>query len=108
MAEKKSGKGKQDPDLEAAGVTSAIESRAPGPYQLQAAIAALHARAPRPEDTDWPQIAALYRTLALLCRLSGCFALPSSRAAYPMPQLPERAVRAPWPAPTPRKGSSDR
>ena len=44
----------------------AIESRAPGPYQLQAAIAALHARAPRPEDTDWPQIAALYRTLALL------------------------------------------
>ena len=32
----------------------------PGPYQLQAAIAALHARAPRPEDTDWPQIAALY------------------------------------------------
>jgi RNA polymerase sigma-70 factor (ECF subfamily) len=34
--------------------------RHPGPYQLQAAIAALHARAPRPEDTDWPQIAALY------------------------------------------------
>jgi RNA polymerase sigma-70 factor, ECF subfamily len=34
-----------------------------GPYQLQAAIAALHARAPRPEDTDWPQIAALYTAL---------------------------------------------
>ena len=31
--------------------------RDPAPYQLQAAIAALHARAPRPEDTDWPQIA---------------------------------------------------
>jgi RNA polymerase sigma-70 factor (ECF subfamily) len=41
----------------------ALEDRTPGPYQVQAAIAALHARAPRPEDTDWPQIAALYRTL---------------------------------------------
>jgi RNA polymerase sigma-70 factor (ECF subfamily) len=42
----------------------AIAARRPGPYQLQAAIAALHARAPRPEDTDWPQIAALYGRLA--------------------------------------------
>ena len=41
-----------------------IELRDPGPYQVQAAIAALHARAPRPEDTDWPQIAALYASLA--------------------------------------------
>ncbi len=38
----------------------------PGPYQVQAAIAALHARAPRPEDTDWPQIAALYGVLAAM------------------------------------------
>jgi RNA polymerase sigma-70 factor, ECF subfamily len=38
----------------------ALEERRPGPYLLQAAIAALHARTPRPEDTDWPQIAALY------------------------------------------------
>ena len=37
----------------------AVARRRPGPYQLQAAIAALHARAPRPEDTDWPQIASL-------------------------------------------------
>ena len=37
--------------------------RRPGPYQVQAAIAALHARAPRPEDTDWPQIAGLYGVL---------------------------------------------
>ena len=36
----------------------------PGPYQVQAAIAALHAQAPRAEDTDWPQIATLYRALA--------------------------------------------
>lgn len=43
---------------------SAIGGRAIGPYQLQAAIAALHARAPRPEDTDWPQIAGLYGALA--------------------------------------------
>jgi RNA polymerase sigma-70 factor (ECF subfamily) len=42
---------------------AAVELRQPGPYQVQAAIAALHARAPRPEDTDWPQIATLYRGL---------------------------------------------
>jgi RNA polymerase sigma factor (sigma-70 family) len=35
-----------------------------GPYALQAAIAACHARAFRPEDTDWPRIAALYAVLA--------------------------------------------
>jgi RNA polymerase sigma-70 factor (ECF subfamily) len=39
-----------------------------GPYQLQAAIAALHARAERAGDTDWPQIAALYRRLGSLAR----------------------------------------
>ena len=37
-----------------------------GPYQLQAAIAALHAEARDPAETDWPQIAALYRELARL------------------------------------------
>jgi RNA polymerase sigma-70 factor (ECF subfamily) len=35
----------------------------PGPYALQAAIAALHASAPRAGDTDWAQIAALYDVL---------------------------------------------
>jgi RNA polymerase sigma-70 factor, ECF subfamily len=35
----------------------------PGPYQLQAAVAALHAEATRPEDTDWLQIAKLYARL---------------------------------------------
>jgi predicted RNA polymerase sigma factor len=34
-----------------------------GPYQLQAAIAAVHDEAARPEDTDWPQIFALYGLL---------------------------------------------
>jgi RNA polymerase sigma factor (sigma-70 family) len=35
-----------------------------GPYALQGAIAACHARARRPEDTDWPRIVALYDALA--------------------------------------------
>jgi predicted RNA polymerase sigma factor len=39
-----------------------------GPYQVQAAIAALHDEAPRAEDTDWPQILALYDVLE---RMSG-------------------------------------
>ncbi len=34
-----------------------------GPYQLQAAIAAVHAEAPRSRDTDWPQIVGLYQLL---------------------------------------------
>jgi len=38
----------------------ALRMRRPGPYQIQAAISALHAQAKRPEDTDWAQIAALY------------------------------------------------
>jgi RNA polymerase sigma-70 factor (ECF subfamily) len=38
--------------------------RMPGPYQLQAAIAAVHSEAAGPADTDWPQIAALYAELA--------------------------------------------
>jgi RNA polymerase sigma-70 factor (ECF subfamily) len=35
----------------------------PGPYQVQAATAALHASAARAEDTDWPQIVRLYEVL---------------------------------------------
>ena len=35
-----------------------------GPYQLQAAIAAVHAQAASPQQTDWQQIAALYNVLA--------------------------------------------
>jgi RNA polymerase sigma-70 factor, ECF subfamily len=42
---------------------SALSLRAPGPYQLQAAIAAVHAQAKTPEETDWAQIAALYARL---------------------------------------------
>ena len=43
-----------------------IGKATPGEYQLQAAIAALHDRAARPEDTDWPQILALYGLLEQL------------------------------------------
>lgn len=44
----------------------ALYMRQPGSYQLQAAIAALHAEAGQIEDTDWPQIAALYGELVKL------------------------------------------
>ena len=44
----------------------AMRVRRPGPYQLQAAIAALHDAGAAPEETDWRQIAALYRRLAEL------------------------------------------
>ena len=42
---------------------SALPLRRPGPYQIQAAIAALHGKAPTAEETDWRQIAALYGAL---------------------------------------------
>ena len=42
----------------------ALRRRRPGPYQVQAAIAACHATAATAADTDWPQIAALYDQLA--------------------------------------------
>jgi len=44
-------------------VTDAMSRTALGPYQLQAAIAAVHGEAARAEDTDWPQILALYDLL---------------------------------------------
>ena len=44
----------------------AMRHRRPDPYQVQAAIAALHARAARAEDTDWPGIEALYARLEQL------------------------------------------
>jgi RNA polymerase sigma-70 factor (ECF subfamily) len=44
-------------------VDKAVRHQRPGAYQIQAAIAATHARAKRPEDTDWEQIAALYAAL---------------------------------------------
>jgi RNA polymerase sigma-70 factor (ECF subfamily) len=47
-------------------IDKAMRHRRAGPYQVQAAIAALHASAPKPEDTDWRQIDLLYATLERL------------------------------------------
>jgi RNA polymerase sigma factor (sigma-70 family) len=44
-------------------ISRALRSGATGPYQLQAAIAAIHDEAPNAEATDWPQIMALYELL---------------------------------------------
>lgn len=44
----------------------ALRHRSPGPYQVQAAIAAIHARAERAADTDWAEIELLYATLERL------------------------------------------
>jgi RNA polymerase sigma-70 factor, ECF subfamily len=44
-------------------VHAALATRTFGAYTVQAAIAALHAEAARYEDTDWPQIVALYDVL---------------------------------------------
>jgi RNA polymerase sigma-70 factor (ECF subfamily) len=41
----------------------ALRHQRPGSYQIQAAIAALHARAARPQDTDWAEIELLYAAL---------------------------------------------
>jgi RNA polymerase sigma-70 factor (ECF subfamily) len=44
-------------------IVAVLEEQRPGPYQVQAAIAALHDEAATAADTDWPQIAILYRRL---------------------------------------------
>jgi RNA polymerase sigma factor (sigma-70 family) len=44
-------------------ITATLPKGPPGPYQLQAAIAAVHDEAASPADTDWPQILALYTLL---------------------------------------------
>jgi RNA polymerase sigma-70 factor (ECF subfamily) len=47
-------------------IDKAMRHRASGPYQVQAAIAALHCRAEKSEDTDWKQIDLLYGALELM------------------------------------------
>lgn len=59
-------RGLWDRDMIAEGlalVDKALRHRRPGAYQVQAAIAALHARTPRAEDTDWAEIELLYARL---------------------------------------------
>ena len=78
----------------------AWQMRLPGPYQLQAAIAALHCEAPRAEDTDWAQVAALYGVLVqqqstaivrLNAAVAAAFALGSSAASPPSTRSTSRA-----------------
>jgi RNA polymerase sigma-70 factor (ECF subfamily) len=49
-----------------AALQKGLALRLPGPYQIQAAIVAVHAEAASPEQTDWPQIAGLYARLRQL------------------------------------------
>jgi RNA polymerase sigma-70 factor (ECF subfamily) len=68
----------------------ALSLRASGRYQLQAAIAALHVDAERPEETDWRQIAALYGALA---RLDGSPVVALNRAvAVALAEGPEAGL----------------
>jgi RNA polymerase sigma factor (sigma-70 family) len=69
---------------------AAIGAGAVGEYQIQAAIAAVHARAARADETDWPQILALY---GLLARMSDNPVVTLNRAvALAMVEGPEAAL----------------
>ena len=71
-------------------LSATLPKGAIGPYQLQAAIAAVHDEAARAEDTDWPQILALYD---LLQRISGNPMVDLNRAvAAAMVHGPERGL----------------
>ena len=60
-------------------IDKAMRHRRSGPYQVQAAIAALHARAAKPEDTDWTQIDLLYGALEDHAAVAGGDAEPRGR-----------------------------
>jgi RNA polymerase sigma-70 factor (ECF subfamily) len=63
---------------------AALARRRPGPYQIQAAISALHCEAARAGDTDWRQIVALYDAL-LVHEPSGVVALNRAVAVSMLP-----------------------
>lgn len=72
-------------------VSGALARGRPGPYQLQAAVAAVHDEAARAEDTDWAQILALYTVLE---RMSDNPMVSLNRAiAAAMVQGPETGLR---------------
>ena len=72
----------------------------PGPYALQAAIAALHCQAPRAEDTDWLQIVRLYDLLERAAAVAGRLAesrgrgRDGRRSAQPASRSSTRSPRA--------------
>lgn len=68
----------------------ALRRKRPGPYQIQAAIAALHATAAIGVETDWPQIAAFYGELS---RMTGSPVVELNRAvAVAMAEGPEHGL----------------
>ena len=69
---------------------TALAQRRRGPYQLQAAISALHARAACAEDTDWKQIAALYG--GLLREQPGAVVELNAAVAVAMAEGPEQGL----------------
>jgi RNA polymerase sigma factor (sigma-70 family) len=72
-------------------VTAALSRGSVGAYQLQAAIAAVHDESPRAEETDWPQILALY---GLLERMSDNPMVTLNHAvAYAMVHGPQAGLR---------------
>ena len=72
-------------------VEHALRAGPPGPYALQAAIAAVHAEAPAAADTDWPQIVGLYEELYR--RLPTPVVALNRAAAVAMAHGPARGLR---------------
>lgn len=71
-------------------VLCALGRRSPGPYQLQAAIAAVHAEAKTASETDWKQIAALYEILGTI--QASPVVLLNHAVAIAMSEGPERGL----------------
>jgi RNA polymerase sigma-70 factor (ECF subfamily) len=69
----------------------AVNARQPGPFQIQAAIAALHANAKTPAETDWMQIAVLYERL--LCFQPSAVIELNRAAAVAMALGPDEGLR---------------
>jgi RNA polymerase sigma factor (sigma-70 family) len=79
-------------------VTTAMSTGPSGPYQLQAAIAALHDEAPTAGETDWPQIEALYGVLLEsspnpMTALSHAVAVAMARGPAPALELVEALAK---------------
>lgn len=73
-------------------VTAALSSSTPGPYQLQAAIAAVHDEAPTTDRTDWPEILGLYDLLEQVA--PGPMVSLNRAVAVAEVYGPERGIRA--------------
>ncbi|NUR82604.1 MAG: sigma-70 family RNA polymerase sigma factor, partial [Nonomuraea sp.] len=71
-------------------ITAALPRGATGPYQLQAAIAAVHDEAPTAAETDWPQIVALYEVLLRVS--AGPMAALNHAVAVAMARGPEEGL----------------